>query len=126
LRTEAIINDTNDAEDVAAALGRLGFDVIKVVNGFFSRMMDSIETFFRSAYRGLAVVGNAPPGAVIVYATDPGKTAAVSFTEAFASPAHPPLDGRAARPATGRPHGTGRHDLGGRRHLYDGGHLRGR
>ena len=44
---------------------------------------------FRSAGRGLAVVGNAPPGAVIVYATDPGKAAADgrgrngTFTTAF-------------------------------------------
>jgi formylglycine-generating enzyme required for sulfatase activity len=158
-------NPANDAEDTAAALTRLGFDVVKVVNGSYARMMDAVETFgrklkgadaglfyyaghgvqsagvnyllpvdaeiaeeyqlrfkapsadyvleamnaaggrlnvvildacrdnpfasFRSAGRGLAVVGNAPPGAVIVYATDPGKAAADGagrngiFTAAF-------------------------------------------
>ena len=145
-------NPANDAEDTAAALAKLGFDVVKVVNGSYARMMDAVETFgrrlkgadaglfyyaghgvqsagvnyllpvdadiseeyqlrfkapsadyvleamntagsklnvvildacrdnpfasFRRAGRGLAVIGNAPPGAVIVYATDPGKAAA--------------------------------------------------
>ena len=50
---------------------------------------DNPFSTFRSTARGLAVVGSAPSGAIIVYATDPGKTAADgtgnhgTFTEAL-------------------------------------------
>lgn len=50
---------------------------------------DNPFSAFRSSARGLAVVGSAPAGAIIVYATDPGRTAADGsgrngvFTEAL-------------------------------------------
>ncbi len=164
-RLAPLKNPVNDAADVAASLGRLGFDVVRVTDGSYRQMMEAIESFrkklsgaeagmffyaghgvqsggvnylipvdavindeyqlsfmavnaeyvlsamnvsgcplnmvvmdacrdnpfagFRSAGRGLAVVGNAPAGAIVVYATDPGKTAEDgrgrngTFTEAF-------------------------------------------
>jgi formylglycine-generating enzyme required for sulfatase activity len=42
-------NPVNDAEDVAAALGRLGFDVTPVMNSTGAAMTDAVETFFTKA-----------------------------------------------------------------------------
>ena len=40
-------NPANDAEDTAAALAKLGFEVVKVVNGTYALMMYAVETFGR-------------------------------------------------------------------------------
>ena len=144
-------NPANDAADMGAALGKLGFDVIRLIDATQSQMDDAVESFriklvgaeaglfyyaghgvqsqgvnylvpvdagiaaeyqlraktldasmileamnaagcplnmvildacrdnpfasMRSMGRGLTVMGAAPTGAIIVYATDPGKTA---------------------------------------------------
>lgn len=44
-----LTNPVNDAKDVAAALGRLGFDVTPVLNSTGSHMIDAVEGFFARA-----------------------------------------------------------------------------
>jgi hypothetical protein len=144
-------NPANDASDMATALGKLGFEIIKVVDGTQAQMDDAVESFriklagaeaglfyyaghgvqsqganylipvdaaisaeyqlrskaldssmvleamsasgcplnivvldacrdnpfaaVRSMSRGLSVMSTAPTGAIIIYATDPGKAA---------------------------------------------------
>lgn len=49
INAPALVNPSNDARDMAAALGRLGFEVVPVINGDHRAMLEGLSQFGRAA-----------------------------------------------------------------------------